>query len=241
MMNLVVDYGNSSAKVGIFDNHLLKEKFIFRSADELKKFLQSSTEENFIISSVSHDAGEVRNWAEHAKRKFILHHSLPLPVTIGYATPDTLGVDRIAGVCGAQQMFPGANCLVIDAGTCITYDFIDAKGQFLGGGISPGLSMRFQAVHTFTRRLPLIEAPAAEVELIGDSTESCIRSGVVNGVIAELDGIILRYREKFEGLRVILCGGDVHFFENRLKASIFAVPELVLSGLNSILIYNVNR
>lgn len=241
-MNLVVDYGNSSAKVGIFDNHLLKDKFIFRSADELKKFLQSSKEENFIISSVSHDAEEISTWAVNAKRRFILHHSLPLPITISYATPTTLGVDRIAGVCGAQQMFPGKNSLVIDAGTCITYDFIDSSGSFAGGGISPGMSMRFQAVHTFTKRLPLIGAPAkAAVSLIGESTEACIKSGVVNGVIAELDGIILRYGEKFEGLRVILCGGDVHFFENSLKASIFAVPELVLSGLNSILIYNVNR
>jgi type III pantothenate kinase len=242
MMNLVVDYGNSSAKVGIFKNHLLKEKFIFKSADELKKFLQLSKEENIIISSVSHDAQEVSKWAEHAKQRFVLHHSIPLPVTIRYATPNTLGVDRIAGVCGAHQMFPGKSSLVIDAGTCITYDFIDADGSFQGGGISPGLSMRFQAVHTFTKRLPLIDAPAtADVALIGDSTEKCIRSGVVNGVIAELEGIILQYSEKFEGLQVILCGGDVQFFENRLKASIFAVPELVLSGLNSILIYNVNR
>jgi type III pantothenate kinase len=242
MMNLVVDYGNSSAKVGIFDNHLLKEKFIFRSSDELKNFLQSSKEENFIISSVSHDAEEVSTWATNAKRRFVLRHSLPLPIMINYSTPTTLGVDRIAGVCGAHQMFPDNNCLVIDAGTCITYDFIDSRGRFEGGGISPGMAMRFQAVHTFTKRLPLIVAPdKAEVSLIGDSTEACIKSGVVNGVIAELDGIILRYGEKFEGLRVILCGGDVHFFENSLKASIFAVPELVLSGLNSILIYNVNR
>jgi type III pantothenate kinase len=242
MMNLVVDYGNSSAKVGIFDNHLLKEKFIFKSADELKSFLQLSKEENVIISSVSHDAEEVSKWAVNAKQRFVLHHSLPLPIAVGYATPHTLGVDRIAGVCGAHQMFPGNHSLVIDAGTCITYDFIDSKGRFEGGGISPGLSMRFQAVHTFTKRLPLIDRPeSANVSLIGDSTETCIKSGVVNGVIAELDGIILQYSEKFERLRVILCGGDVHFFENSLKASIFAVPELVLSGLNSILIYNVNR
>ena len=241
-MNLVVDYGNSSAKVGIFENHLLREKFIFKSTEELKKFLQSSNEENLIISSVSHDADEVSNWAERVKRKFILRHTLPLPITIRYATPATLGVDRIAGVCGAHQMFPGKHSLVIDAGTCITYDFIDKQGSFLGGGISPGLTMRFQAVHSFTKRLPLITAATTpETPLIGNSTEGCIQSGVVNGIIEELDGIIRQYGEKFGDLRVILCGGDVQFFENRLKASIFAVPELVLSGLNSILIYNVNR
>lgn len=240
MMNLVVDYGNTAAKVGIFDNGNLLEKFVFQSSDELKRFLRETNAMNFIISSVSYDAEEVSGWLTKAERKFVLRSGLPLPISIRYATPATLGVDRLAGVCGAQQMCPQKNCLVIDAGTCITYDFIDQEGNFLGGGISPGLSMRFQAVHTFTKRLPLVN-PAEGVPLIGDSTEKCIQSGVVNGVIEELNGIIRRYQEKFEDLRVILCGGDVHFFENKLKASIFAVPELVLSGLNSILIYNVNR
>jgi type III pantothenate kinase len=165
---------------------------------------------------------------------------VPLPVVNLYATPLTLGVDRLAGVCGAQQIFPLQHCLVIDAGTCITYDFLDKEGKYYGGGISPGLKMRFQAVHTFTAKLPLV-TPKGHVPLIGNSTESCIQSGVVNGVLAELDGIIDQYGKKFEGLRVILCGGDAMFFENQLKASIFASPELVLIGLNSILNYNVNR
>jgi type III pantothenate kinase len=127
---------------------------------------------------------------------------------------------------------------VIDTGTCITYDFLTGDGNFLGGAISPGLMMRFQAVHTFTSRLPLV-SPVDNTELIGDSTESCIQSGIINGLVEELNGIIKRYQEKFEGLKVILCGGDTRFFENKLKGTIFAVPELVLSGLNSILIYNV--
>jgi type III pantothenate kinase len=188
---------------------------------------------------VSHDAEEVSSWAIQARKKFILRHTLPLPITNHYATPATLGVDRLAGACGARQMFPGSNCLVIDAGTCITYDFLDAGGSYLGGGISPGLHMRFQAVHTFTKKLPLVQA-VDNINLIGNSTEQCIQSGVIHGVLEEVQGIIRQYREKFEDLKVILCGGDTHFFENQLKASIFAVPELVLSGLNSILIYNVN-
>jgi len=145
----------------------------------------------------------------------------------------------LAGACGAIQLFPSENNLVIDAGTCITYDFVDSGSNFLGGGISPGLMMRFQAVHTFTAKLPLV-SPTADARLIGESTESSIQSGVVNGVIAEIEGIIRRYEEKFPGLRVILCGGDAGFFENQLKASIFAIPDLVLIGLNSILIHNVN-
>jgi type III pantothenate kinase len=240
MTNLVIDYGNSSAKVGIFEDHTLREKLVISDTTELKKFLDQSRQENFIISSVSHDPVEVSSWVVHVRKKFILHHTLPLPITNRYGSPSTLGPDRLAGVCGAQQMFPEQNCLVVDAGTCITYDFIDASGSFLGGGISPGLSMRFQAVHTFTKKLPLV-APVEGITLIGANTQECIQSGVINGLIEELNGIISQYQHKFTDLKVIFCGGDVHFFENKLKASIFAVPELVLSGLNSILIYNVNR
>lgn len=238
-MNLVIDYGNSAAKAGVFEGHQMKEHFVFTSPAETRAFVQATGAENFIVSSVSQDADEVCSWAVQARRKFVLRHTLPLPIANRYATPATLGVDRLAGACGAQQMFPGKNCLVIDAGTCITYDFLDASGSYLGGGISPGLQMRFQAVHTFTRKLPLVQAVTG-VGLIGDSTERCIQSGVIHGVLEELQGIMRQYREKFGDLKVILCGGDTHFFENQLKASIFAVPELVLSGLNSILIYNVN-
>lgn len=236
-MNIVVDYGNSSAKVGIFDKDRLAEQFAFSTADELKRFLQNYSASGIIISSVAKDAAEVATWATHVKRKYILNSSLPLPIKNLYATPQTLGVDRVAGVCGARQKFPGEPCLVIDAGTCITYDFLDRDGNFLGGAISPGLMMRFQAVHTFTAKLPLV-SPVENVMLIGDTTERCIQSGVINGLTEELNGIIGRYRVEFEGLRVILCGGDARFFENILKGPIFAVPELVLSGLNSILNYN---
>lgn len=236
-MNLAVDYGNSSAKVAIFDQHELKEKHTFVRPDDLQRFLSTSSAENLIISSVTAEA-EVIATGSKARNKFILSHTLPLPVKILYATPQTLGVDRIAGSCGALQLFPGRNTLVIDAGTCITYDFTDSSKQYCGGSISPGLKMRFQAVHTFTARLPLVN-PAENPELIGNSTESSIQSGIVNGTLAEIDGIIARYRQKYPDLQVILCGGDGPFFENKLKAAIFASPDLVLIGLNSVLIHNV--
>jgi type III pantothenate kinase len=136
------------------------------------------------------------------------------------------------------DLFPKANCLVVDAGTCITCEFIDSQGKYWGGAISPGLSMRFKAMNTFTARLPLVE-PVDNPPLIGDSTVSSMQSGVIHGVVDELDGAIKRYSEKFDDLKVILTGGDCRFFENKLKASIFAVPELVLRGLNSILLYNI--
>jgi type III pantothenate kinase len=239
-MNLVVDYGNSAAKVGIFDHQNLVEKHSFSSAEALKKFLETLEIEHLIVSSVKTNPAEVTSWVRNPGKKLILDQHLPTGIKNLYRTPATLGVDRLAAVCGARQLFPLQPCLTIDAGTCITYDIIDKDGGYHGGAISPGMKMRFEALHTLTARLPLI-SPAAEAPLIGDSTESSIRSGVINGLVAELDGIIYQYQLKFEGLRVILCGGDALFFENKLKASIFASPELVLVGLNSILIYNVNR
>lgn len=239
-MNLVIDYGNSTGKVGIFEEDKLREKLVFSKSVELESFIKNYSGKNIIISSVNTDVEMIAGWANHFSNCFILSTSLPLPVTNRYSTSKTLGVDRLAAVCGARQLYPGENCLVIDAGTCITYDFIDRDGNYFGGGISPGLKMRFQAMHTFTARLPLT-GPVDNPPLVGDSTITCMQSGVVYGMTDEIDGIIRRYFDKFAELKVILCGGDTPFFENKLKASIFASPELVLSGLNSILLYNVNH
>jgi type III pantothenate kinase len=240
MMNVVVDYGNTSAKVGIFKDHELVEKMVFDSEQQLKHFVENFSGDHFIISSVSMEATIVAGWAAHFKKALVLTPSLPLPIVNRYASPATLGVDRIAAACGARHLFPGSNCLAIDAGTCITYEVLDAAGHYLGGGISPGLKMRFEAMHKFTARLPMVKA-VDQPALIGTTTENCMQSGVIYGLCDEIDGVISRYRSEFEDLKVILCGGDGPFFENKLKAAIFAVPELVLSGLNSILIYNVNR
>jgi type III pantothenate kinase len=237
---LVIDYGNSAVKVGIFDHQTLMEKHTFSSEVDLISFLQGIKADHAIISSVKTNSEVVTSWLKNSGKTFVLSPQLPLPVTNLYKTPDTLGVDRLAAVCGAMQVFPLQNVLVIDAGTCITFEFVDKRGNYHGGAISPGMQMRFQAVHAFTARLPLVKSPGLP-DLIGGSTETCIQSGVVNGLLAEIDGIINRYRSEFEGLQVILCGGDAAFFENKLKASIFASPELVLVGLNSILIYNVTR
>ena len=238
-MNLVVDYGNSAAKVGIFDHETLVENASFPALDALQKFVARANADNMIVSSVKEDSQRILSHS-NAKKKFVLSPDLPLPIKNKYATPKTLGMDRIASACGAYQLFPNEHALAIDAGTCITYEFLDKEGNYCGGGISPGLSMRFKAVHTFTAKLPLISAKE-NVPLIGDSTETSIQSGVINGLLAEIEGIIGRYQKEFGAVRVILCGGDARFFENQLKASIFASPELVLIGLNSILNYNVAR
>jgi type III pantothenate kinase len=170
--------------------------------------------------------------------KFILLTELtPLPVKNHYQTPKSLGKDRIAAVTGAWSMFPGRNILVIDAGTCITYDFINQQGEYPGGGISPGIRMRFKAMHTFTGKLPLIE-PEDFDDLIGKSTTESLLSGVYNGVTGEIREIVRLYREKYGDVMVLITGGDHELLNNKLKISIFAVPDLVLLGLNEIFDYN---
>jgi type III pantothenate kinase len=150
---------------------------------------------------------------------------------------DTRGGDRIALAAGALEKFGKRNTLIIGTGTCITYDFLNEKGHYLGGGISPGIDIRFRSLHQFTQNLPLVKF-GADTELIGDTTENSIRSGVVYGIISEINGIISSYREKYPDLHVVLSGGNVKFFESTLKDRIFAIPNLVLLGLYSIFLYN---
>lgn len=238
-MNLVIDNGNTRIKVAIFSGSKLHEKFMFTSNPELKSFLKNKTFDHCIVSSVSQSSDEVLSWISTSGKKLSLTANLPVPIKILYATPQSLGVDRIAAVCGAVELFPNQNCIVIDAGTCINYEFVDAQANYHGGAISPGIQMRFDALHKFTARLPLIKE-IEKTDLVGNSTESCMKSGVSNGVLAEVSGIIEQYSQKFPNLGVILCGGDASFFETNLKHTIFAAPNLVLLGLNSILQHNVH-
>jgi type III pantothenate kinase len=238
-MNIAVDYGNTSVKVGIFKEEHLQDKRFFQDPAALRAFLESYHAENIIVSSVSHPAGEVLSWSVARGKKISLSYQLPLPVTILYATPQTLGVDRIAAVCGAVEIFPNQDCLVIDAGTCITYEFVDHLGNYYGGGISPGIAMRFEAMHHFTSRLPLVQ-PVLHAPLVGDSTETSMQSGVINGARAEVEGIVQKYQDQYSNLKVILCGGDAVFFENQFNAPLFVSPDLVLIGLNRILHHSIH-
>jgi type III pantothenate kinase len=236
-MNLVIDCGNTRVKAATFREGSLQEKFFFSNVADLESFLSSRTFNNAIVSSVSRPAEEIIGLIAAEGKKLALTVHLPLPFKNEYATPSTLGVDRIAAVCGALEIYPNRNCLIIDTGTCFNYEFIDAKGHYLGGAISPGIHMRLEAMHKFTARLPLV-TNNSDAPLIGNSTETCMQSGVTNGAIAEIEGIIYRY-SIYPNLGVILSGGDYSLFENKLKPSIFVAPELVLSGLNRILLHNV--
>ena len=157
-----------------------------------------------------------------------------------YETPETLGYDRMAAVVGANEQFPHRDILVIDAGTCITYEFIDSKGQYHGGNISPGMQMRFKALHQFTGRLPLVDTNGRKLPM-GRDTETAIRAGVMKGMEYEISGYIESMKHKYPELLVFLTGGDDFSFDSSVKSIIFADRFLVLKGLNRILNYNNGR
>jgi type III pantothenate kinase len=239
-IKLITDFGNTLQKLAVFDGKNLHIKEVFQDLkpDGLIRFIKKNGPfQGIILSSVSNHSVELEKILSKSGKFILLDSRTPIPFKNLYQTPETLGKDRIAAVTGAWSMFQGKNILVIDAGTCITYDLITSKGEYLGGGISPGIRMRFQAMHTFTGKLPLVE-PEDFDELIGRSTRESLLSGVYNGVMAEISELIRMYENKFGDLTVILTGGDYQFLHNKLKINIFAVPELVLLGLNDIFDYN---
>lgn len=231
-MNLVVDIGNTFTKLGFFDHDELVHTEILEDQSLWSKYKQEA--DHILISSVR---GEV---FEQEKHVMYLNAQTSVPVNIKYKTPQTLGADRLAGVIGAKVLYPNENCLLIDCGTCITFDFIDAENNYYGGSISPGLEMKFKALSNFTAALPLVQKKS-EAALIGDTTENSILSGVINGTVAEIEQMIRNYSHKYEPLKVILTGGDSNFFESKLKAPIFVQPKILLIGLNRILKYNVEN
>tara|TARA_R110001583_G_scaffold52824_1_gene163639 strand:+ start:131 stop:853 length:723 start_codon:yes stop_codon:yes gene_type:complete len=240
-MNLVIDIGNSRCKIAIFKSSemiynevITKDNFI----KKISKLIINFNCNRAIISSVGFIKKSELDELETKIDLIKLNPSTKIPFLNKYSTPNTLGVDRIALVSSAVSKYPDKNVLIIDAGTCITYDFVNNEKQYLGGAISPGIKMRYNALHEFTQNLPLIE-PENVFSLIGNSTEKCIHSGVINGVIIEIDGVINEYLEKNQDLTVVLTGGDVKFLSNKLKNGIFANPFFLLEGLNTILTYNL--
>jgi type III pantothenate kinase len=238
-MNLVVDAGNTSLKAGLFQDGNLVHCAAGLTKQELQTLATRYPVAHVLISSVAQHDTYAGLFGEQAQ-VYTLSHQLPVPVKVLYHTPATLGADRLASAAGAHTLMPGKHKLVIDAGSCITYDYTDDQGQYHGGNISPGLTMRHKALHTFTARLPLLEK-SDKVALIGVDTPTSICSGVTHGTIAEMNGMISTYQEKIPELAIFLCGGDADFFESKIKAYIFVVPHLVLIGLNSILDYNVSK
>lgn len=249
-MNLAIDWGNTRLKAGWFVGDRLHETARYASPGDLRAALLCQPPQHVIVSSTSRPAAELRQALDEfdgGADWFILAPNLPVPVRNGYDTPLTLGADRLAAAVGAAAMCPGEPCLILDLGTCLTADLVtptseQATGTFEGGLISPGLQMRLQAMHTFTARLPLPDMPGADEwpPLTARNTHDALLSGALNGMALELAGIIEQHTNQYPNLRVIVCGGDGPLFVNRLKPGIFAVPDLVLLGLNQILIHNLS-
>jgi len=241
-MNLIIDIGNSSAKLAVIEENTIQKKITCTSksiASKVKKLRKEYTIKNCIISSVSKFDTEKISVFEGVNKVIHLDHHTKIPFVNEYNTPSTLGVDRIALASAAITNYPKKNVLVIDAGTCITYDFINSNKKYLGGAISPGIALRYKSLHDYTANLPRLEQD--QYKLIGKDTESAIHSGVLNGLIQETDGVIAQYKKKYQNLTVVLTGGDTNFLAKKLKSTIFANPNFLLEGLNSILIHNLDE
>jgi type III pantothenate kinase len=239
-MNLIIDVGNTRGKAAVFENDSLVELLIFNEETLIEKvdfFLSKYTIERGIISSVRNVS---KNDLDKLKKMlpFVeLNSGTKVPFKNLYQTPKTLGVDRIALVANASVKYPKTNVLIIDAGTCITFDFVNSVNEYMGGAISLGVEMRYKALEKFTSKLPLLEKTELEI-VTGNTTETSIHSGIVNGVLNEIKGVIAQYEKENSYLTVVLTGGDTYFLAKQLKSSIFANPNFVLEGLNTILIYN---
>ncbi|WP_411893455.1 type III pantothenate kinase [Winogradskyella sp. A2] len=240
-MNLIVDVGNSFVKFAVYKRNKLEYKISFELSEFKKQF--KSVKKKYpkinraIVSSVGRLSKKQVEIIDDDLKLIVLSHELKTPFKNLYETPETLGVDRIALVSASVDKFPDKNVLIIDAGTCITYDFVTDENVYLGGAISPGIRLRYKALNNLTANLPLLETNLPK-SIIGDSTEESIHSGVVNGVIKEIDGLIEYYKENHQDLTVILTGGDANFLSNQLKNSIFANSNFLLEGLNFLLDYN---
>ncbi|MBC3539531.1 type III pantothenate kinase [Rufibacter sediminis] len=238
MLNLAIDRGNTRIKAGLFEDGLLVQQFTCPDFPALGEKLAGVPLQNAIMSSVSQESAELVQHIPVSGQRVLFNAQTPVPVQNHYGTPHTLGVDRMAAAVGAQHLFKDRHCLIIDAGTCITYDLLQADGTFQGGSISPGITMRYQAVHSFTGKLPLLEGYELPPRP-GKTTADAIKGGILYGAVAEAEGMIQHYERQYKPLTVVLCGGDAPFFESTVKARIFVIPELVLIGLNRILEYNV--
>ena len=240
-MNLIIDVGNTLLKLAVFEADILlhkktciKQEFLSNLSEISKSYAEI---DRCILSSVGSFTEHQLSKLKAQYRVEVLTHETAVPFINLYTTPQSLGVDRIALVSAAVLQYPNSNVLIIDAGSCITYDFLNSKKEYLGGAISPGITMRYNALHSFTAKLPQLD-PTPAKKLIGDGTTKSIHSGIVNGVLHEIDGFIEAYKNNYDNLTTILTGGDTHFLRDSLKSDIFANSNFLLEGLNYILEHN---
>ena len=243
-MILTIDVGNTRIKGAVFEGGTLLNTFVCMKT-ELQKRIQDSLKthkdiSDLVVSSVSDtEKHSFSNLGESLNIHFVSHKD-SFPFVNRYETPQTLGIDRMVLAAGATLLYPNQNRLVIDAGTCVTYDFIDENNNYLGGAISPGLRLRYESLHNYTEKLPLMPLEIPK-HFIGNSTSESIHSGVVNGLAHEIDGFITQYKEQYSNFIIILTGGDTDFLANRLKNTIFANSNFLLESLNQTFQYKTKN
>lgn len=241
-MYLVIDVGNTKIKTAVFESGVIIKFDSVHTKDFAAHLTHILTENSFRAAIVSAVGEWDKAWGRLIEKKcplMYLSHQTPLSFKNNYETPESLGVDRLALAAAAQGNFIGKNCLVIDAGTCITYDFINAKAEYLGGAIAPGVRSRYKALHDYTEKLPLLETKKPD-SFIGKNTAESLHSGVINGIVNEMEGIIYQYENKFGKLTVVLTGGDAYFLAKQIKSSIFVRPYFLIEGLYFILKQNTD-
>lgn len=239
-MNLIIDIGNTLAKVAFVDADKIIFYQTFKDIQivDIEKLLSQYCPEKGIVSIVGKVDQTVIKFL--SKKIFIinLNHNTSIPIINHYETPETLGYDRIGVAVAASFIYPESDVLVIDCGTAITYDLVTSKGVYIGGAISPGIKLRFKSLNDYTAKLPLLHE-GNDFPAIGRNTIDCILSGVLNGVVSEIDGYIDKIKKIYPKITVVLTGGDSNFFANKLKNSIFVNQNLMIIGLNRILEFNV--
>ncbi|MCU4177573.1 type III pantothenate kinase [Carboxylicivirga sp. N1Y90] len=240
-MNLVIDRGNTQCKLGIFDQCQITvtDSTNFLDESSIQDLVSQYGITRAILSSVVNEDNDLllTNLRNHIPFVLELNHLSALPFSWNYKSKESIGKDRLAAVAGAVELYPQKDVLVFDAGTALTYEVVDAKSNFKGGNISPGMHMRFKALNQYTSRLPLLE-PNEDVHFIGDCTETAIQAGVQNSMVLEIDGVIQHLKQQYLNLISVITGGDAEFFARKLKNPIFVSSNLVLIGLNRILEYN---
>lgn len=236
---LCFDFGNTRLKCAVFSGKEFLKEIVLENDDEktIENLIEIYKPEKSILSSVINHNPAIENILKHSTHFHKLDHQSKFPITTPVGKPDTIGADRLALVVAAVSLFPGKNNLVIGLGSAITYNFINKHNEFLGGGISPGMEMRFKSLHEFTAKLPLIKADW-NFPLVGYDTRTNILSGVIIGMAKEIDGTIDAYIEKYHNFNVLLSGGDAVYFTRHLKKKIFADPLLIFKGLYAISEYN---
>ena len=236
-MLLIIDLGNTRIKAAVIEQDAMRRLEIFpadEAREKLSVLLKNFSIDAVVTSATGHDS--VDFLLEMGLKVHRVSHDWKLPFINDYHTPHTLGTDRMVLAAGATLAYPSTNRLVIDAGTCVTYDFVDADGHYKGGAISPGLRMRYRAMNAFTARLPELD-PEWPEGFIGRSTAESMHSGAAVGLALEIDGFISRYLEQSPNFIIILTGGDAEFLADRLKNRIFASPDFLMESLNKLYQY----